>query len=294
MNIEEVKFDLEHNTWKYNNAIFKIQDTDFIAFQYIEKIAQIQCKQIEIVDNLESISVSKNELFEVTNSKLYVFKCESFDKEITLKDTYIICTKVDVDKCSNVIEIPKLTDLFIKDWLFSVCEGVSQSKLENLFMNTSNIYCLKQYVDIITTFNLSERESVLDELVSHNQIQFENSKTVFDFATSIVNFDLNALLNIYRNIDYIDINNVGLVTILIGQVRKLIDVKCNSTFSSELGITEKQFYYLKSHCGYSLGQLLKLYDLLTGMALKLKTGYLDSGYWVDYLILNFATIYSER
>lgn len=294
MNIEEVKFDLEHNTWKYNNAIFKIQDTDFIAFQYIEKIAEIQGKQIEIVDNLESISVSNNELFEVTNSKLYVFKCETFDKEITLKDTYIICKKVDVDKCSNVIEIPKLTDLFIKDWLFSVCEGVSQNKLESLFTNIPNIYCLKQYVDIITTFNLSERESVLDKLISNNQLQFENSKTVFDFATSIVNFDLNALLNIYRNIDYIDINNIGLVTILIGQIRKFIDAKCSNVFSSELNMTEKQFYYLKSHCKYSLKQLLKLYDFLTDMDVKLKTGYLDSGYWVDYIILNFATIYSER
>lgn len=294
MNIEEVKSDLENNTWKYNNAIFKIQDTDFIAFQYIEKIAQIQGKQIEIVDNLENISVSRNELFEVTNCKLYVFKCETFDKEITLKDTYIICKKLDVDNCSNVIEIPKLTDLFIKDWLFSVCEGVSQSKLENLFMNTRNIYCLKQYVDIITTFNLSERESVLDELVSYNQSQFENSKTVFDFATSIVNFDLNTLLNIYRNIDYIDINNIGLVTILMGQIRKFIDAKCNNIFSSELNMTEKQFYYLKSHCKYSLKQLLELYEFLTDMDVKLKTGQIEPSYWIDYIILNFAAIYSKE
>lgn len=294
MNIEEVKSDLDNNIWKYNNAIFKIKDTDFIAFQYIEKIAEIQGKQIEIVDNLENISVSKNELFEVTNCKLYVFKCETFDKEITLEDTYIICRKVDVGNCSNVIEIPKLTDLFIKDWLFSVCEGIPQNKLEYLLTTNTDIYYLKQCVDIITTFNLSEREVILDELITHNQICCETSKTVFDFATSIVNFDLTTMLTIYRNIDYIDINNIGLVTILIGQIRKFIDAKCNNVFSSELNMSEKQFYYLKSHCKYSLKQLLKLYDFLTDMDVKLKTGYIDSSYWIDYIILNFAAIYSQR
>lgn len=294
MNIEEVKFDLENNNWKYNNAIFKIYDTDFIAFQYIEKIAEIQGKQIEIVDNLENISVSKNELFEVTNCKLYVFKCETFDKEITLKDTYIICKKVDISKCLNVIEIPKLTDLFIKDWLFSVCEGISQNKLEYLLTTNIDIYSLKQFVDIITTFSLSDREVILDELLTCNQIFCETSKTVFDFATSIVNFDLNSILTIYRNIDYIDINNIGLVTILIGQIRKFIDAKCNNVFSSELNMTEKQFYYLKSHCKYSLKQLLELYEFLTDMDVKLKTGQIEPSYWIDYIILNFAAIYSKE
>lgn len=47
------------------------------------------------------------------------------------------------------------------------------------------------------------------------------------------------MLIIYRNIDYIDINNIGLVTILIGQIRKFIDAKCSNVFSSELNMTEK-------------------------------------------------------
>ena len=294
MNIEEVKSDLENNIWKYNNAIFKIYDTDFIAFQYIEKIAQLQNKDIEIVDNLENISVSKNELFEVTNCKLYVFKCDTFNYKIDLNDTYVICKKVDESFYSNVIEVPKLTDLFVKDWVFSICEGIPQNKLEYLLTTTTDIYSLKQWVDIITTFNLSEREAVLDELTKHNQVCCESPKTVFDFATSIVNFDLNTMFTVYRNIDYIDINNIGLVTILIGQIRKFIDAKCNTVFSSGLNMTEKQFYYLKSHCKYSLKQLLKLYDFLTDMDVKLKTGYLEPNYWVDYIILNFATIYSGR
>lgn len=297
MNVQTVKSSLEKGIWNHNSAIFKIKDSNFVAMQYIDRVAEIKNLQVEIVENISDVLSSSINLFETTSSKLYVYECDSFTDNYSsteLENIYIICKKLDEKFYTEYIEIPSITSDMIKDYVYTICPGVNPQKLDVVINNVHDMYKLQSEIDKLTIFPLSQQEEIFDTCLQEGTITFDTNNTIYDFVNKLFSLDIRGLRNIYQIIDTIDINEIGLVTLLLQQIRKYIEVKFTNNYSSTLSVSEKQFYYLKKAIPFSGLQLIKLYKFLTNMDYLLKTGQLEVKYWIDYIVINIFSIYTQK
>jgi DNA polymerase III delta subunit len=100
--------------------------------------------------------------------------------------------------------------------------------------------------------------------------------------------DIPSLKIIYEEIDNIDINDFGLLTILYNNFLNVINIQLGINPTAEsLGMKHGQFNAIKYNCGYySVSQLVNISRLLTDMDRKVKSGEFPTSIMRDYLILS--------
>ena len=127
MTIKDLKFYIENNSDINKLIIFKIADIDFIPIQYIKEIAKYMKKSIKYIDSVNGLS--NINIFDDVSNILYVYRTDNFDiRDDSLKsidNLFIICKKVCNDNYKDyIIDVPKLEDWQIKDFAYSLADGV--------------------------------------------------------------------------------------------------------------------------------------------------------------------------
>ena len=99
---------------------------------------------------------------------------------------------------------------------------------------------------------------------------------------------MNTIVDILKNINNIDIEPYGVLTLLLKQFRTIIDIQMNPKASAEsLNMPPKQFYAIKMNCGrFDNNKLIDIYEKLTSIDLMLKSGELDNNKIIEYLLIN--------
>lgn len=288
---------LKHNIKEQNVSdsfkIFIYEDNTFAVNQYIETIAEIKNVDIRYITSLSDLNT--DDIFDdLSQDVLYVLNVDKllppYVDPLKLNNVIVKCKSIDASITNQytdyVYKFPKLQQWQIHD-LVKTLTNLDEKKV-NWLCEVSNwdVYRLynealklKLFQDTNSAFELFNIEDAYSDLSNYN---------IFNFITAITKRDLNTIVDILKNINNIDIEPYGVLTLLLKQFRTIIDIQMNPKASAEsLNMPPKQFYAIKMNCGrFDNNKLIDIYEKLTSIDLMLKSGELDNNKIIEYLLIN--------
>lgn len=293
MNIEELKLKIEKGETEYNFVIFKFNDINFIPLQYIDNIRKIKKCDVTYLNNELELIPSENIFGFSLDDGMKVLLVDELNidniKILNNMNTFVVCKKIKEEELysTNIVNVPKLEAWQIKDYVYSLCEGVDRKYLDRLIsISKGDIFRLEQEINKINIFSERERQKLFNDLISDNMFDDLSEHNIFDMSNAIIKKDYSALRNLYKEIDNIDCEPLGLLTTLINNFRNIIFVQLGASSSAEkYNMTPKQYWAVKYNCGfYTKSQLMSIFKMLTDIDRKIKVGEFPMEILVDYLI----------
>ena len=296
MDIKDLKQLIENKSIKVGFMIFKYLDNDFLPLQYLHEIKKILNCEIQFIDNIKDILNSSNFFFDDSNNNLNVLCCDTFSDNISnlvnQNNLIVICKKL-AKECENIfkdniIEFPKLEDWQIKDYVYSLAEGVPEKELDKLInICNKNIYRIDKELKKIKIFNEQERKYTYAKFVDDGIFDDLSEHNIFDFCNAIFKKDIQSLSKLYAELNKIDVEPLGLVKLLYDNLKVIISIQLDpNTTAESIGISSNRFWAIKkNNCGfYTKEQLLLMFYLVTDIDRKLKTGQISIDIIIDYII----------
>lgn len=300
LNLNEVKTDLENNKDIDQFLIFYYEDTtDYIPVQYVKALARIRNSEILYVNELDEINSSPDPFSEPT-SNLYVYKTDSLERipaKYLQNNLIIITPKLlkDVEKEYDeyILRIPKLEEWQIVDYIKTVSPGLTQDEMEWLVRTyKSNMYRVELEVDKLKPFSENARQYIFEDFYVDHVFETLSEYGIFDFTNAIQGKDLKTISNILSDINHIDIEPTGLITLLCANFKKLIKVWLNKSPTPEnTGLKSNQIWAInKLSRTYTKEQLVKVFELVSDMERRLKTGEMPEELIIDYLTVKILSM----
>lgn len=293
MTLKELKLDILNKRISFDMIIFLYEGTSFLVNSYINKIRDNKDLTIININNLNEIYSIESNVFEDSTNNLYVLDTDTFDDDLSKYNFHnlIIKTKKVTNSNSNkyVVKFEKPVDWQIEEYVKVSAPGLDEAQrmwlcdVANHDINRLDLECKK-----INIFDVEDQKNIFDELNNDNMYEDLNSLTIFSFTNAIIRHDKIKAAEILKEIKNIDIEPVGLVTILYKNFKNILNIQMNSKATPELlGISSKQFNAIKRSCNvYNNDKLIKIFNLLTTIDYKLKSGLLDNNKIIEYLIVN--------
>lgn len=299
MNCKELKTRIEENTIINPFIIFVYSDNKFLANQYTQAIAKNLNKSIQYVDTLQPISTS-NDIFNIQDDEfLRVYNIDklTLNEDFINEKNLIIITKNVDDKTKslfidNIVELPKLESWQIKDYMYSILKDIDVRYIDWLIDNcNNNIYRLQQEADKLNLFEGQEKNILFQTMVDDDAFIDISNKNIFNFTDAIMKKNKQSLIKIYEDIDSIDVEPLGVLTILYQNFKKLIQVWLNKNPTPEnTGLSSKQIYAInKLPRVWSQKDLIEIFIFLTEIDYKIKTGLMPMPLLRDYLVIKILS-----
>lgn len=302
LDIKTIKSEIDNENIKNTFIIFKYSDTDFIAFQYFNAICNLLGAECNYIDSLSELNTKHSNLFaEPTESIINLYKADKFettDENLMRKNLIIICKSVEKKTAvmynDYVVEIPKLEDWQIQDYVYSLAEGVEEKELDKLLNVCKNdIYRIDAELNKLLLFKEVERKHVYQQFIEDGIFNDLSTYSIFDFSNAIIKKDINSLKNIYRELEKIDVEPMGLLTVLLNNFRNIMKIQlANNPTAESCGMKSGQFWAIRHQCGiYTKEQLLKIFDFLTNIDKQIKTGNMPvNSFLIDYVVITILTM----
>lgn len=277
-----------------------VSEDKFIPLMYLNEISNNFDYSINYVESLEGINPSNDDIFSDNNdisSDIVVFNTNlvDFSNEVVYNKDNLIIIANKIDKGPKkfygdlVIEVPKLADWQIKDMVYSFCRGVDTKHLDWLIHNCNeDVNRLYQESLKLKIFSESERKTVFEDMLNDGAFDDLSSSTIFNFTNAVLKKDISSLKSIYSEIDNIDMNDFGLLTILYNNFMNVVNIQLGINPTAEsLGMKQGQFNAVRYNCGYySERQLINILRFLTSIDRRVKSGEFPTDIMRDYLILS--------
>lgn len=275
--------------------IFIGKDNAYIMKTYIDAIAKNNFLKVLNINSLKEIDDLENSMFKEENY-LYLYhlnKNESLDENALLDKPIIIISENDIkSKSIETVTFSKLLEWQIEAYVQTLLPGMNALEVNWLCKNAKyDLYRLDNEANKINIFEKKDQENIFKEISDENGYADINELTIFNLSNSIIKKDILGVKSVMKDIDNIDIEGTGLVTILLKNFFTIINIQTNPHASAEkLNISEKQFKYLQYYqCNkYSTDELINIYAFLTTVDYKLKSGLLemDNKQLVVYILSN--------
>lgn len=305
MDIQGCKKCIEENTPIHSLIIFKDNGSNFISRQYMHAIAKVNGMEIEFIDTLDSMLNDLDSIFFEEGlregARFNVHVIDKFlyrDERIkNLDNLCIICNNIDEESekifKEYIIEVPKLEAWQIKDYVYSLAEGVPAQALDKMIsLCGNNIDRLDSELSKLALFNENERKYLLDAMIQDGAFSDLTDHSVFNVTNAILRKNFDELKEYVKEFGTIDINEIGLVTILAKNFRNIISVHLNNNPTPDnTGLDSKQIYAIKKIPKlYSPDQLKSIYTFLCDVDKKLKTGELPIDMMINYVMCKVLTL----
>lgn len=283
MNLQELKAHIENNTLKENLLIFT-GDGDFIFKQYLHKYVTDNSLDIKYIESIDEISSSN--MFAFSSNVLYLLETDTFIKEPASHNRVWVKCKKNKSKTDS-IELPKLEEWQLEDYIKSKCFGLKDSEVKEL---------LRCYKDNPFRLDLELDKILITGTYKYIKDQLYTDVAnymIFDLTTALVKRDKKKVSDILIEIEHIDVEPFGLLTLMTKNFRQLIDIQLaiNPTAGS-VGVSDKQFWVLKKYNSgyYNREELVKIYKWLLDIDKRIKNGELDTKYLNEYIITKIINI----
>lgn len=283
MNLQELKAHIENNTLKENLLIFT-GDGEFIFKQYLHKYVTDNSLDIKYIESIDEISSSN--MFAFSSNVLYLLETDTFIKEPASHNRVWVKCKKNKSKTDN-IELPKLEEWQLEDYIKSKCFELKDSEVKEL---------LKCYKDNPFRLDLELDKILITGTYKYIKDQLYTDVAnymIFDLTTALVKRDKKKVSDILIEIEHIDVEPFGLLTLMTKNFRQLIDIQLaiNPTAES-VGVSDKQFWVLKKYNSgyYNREELVKIYKWLLDIDKRIKNGELDTKYLNEYIITKIINI----
>ena len=248
---------------------------------------------------MDEINSSPDPFSEPT-SNLYVYKTDSLERipaKYLQNNLIIITPKLlkDAEKEYDeyILRIPKLEEWQIVDYIKTVSPGLTQDEMEWLVRTyKSNMYRVELEVDKLKPFSESARQYIFEDFYVDHVFETLSEYGIFDFTNAIQSKDLQTISNILSDINHIDIEPTGLITLLCANFKKLIKVWLNKNPTPEnTGLKSNQIWAInRLSRTYTKEQLVKVFELVSDMERRLKTGEMPEELIIDYLTVKILSM----
>lgn len=305
MTIEVLKNQIETNSVTDSVLIFKDSEDNFVSNQYIQAIARSKNLKINYIEDLSDVIQDTSSIFidatAISEPVLSVLKSDIYlwgDRfPPSLKNVIIVVSKFSdkaVEKALQeyIVQIPKLEDWMIKDYVYSTTRGIEHDHLDTMIqLCGKNYHRLQNELDKLYLFNETERKYVFDAMLHDGALDDLSSYNIFNFTNALVSRDYAQLKSIIKELERVDVNEFGLLTILIKNFHNLIMVQTNSNPTPEsTGMDSKTLYAVKRlpRC-FNSDQLVRIYLSLLDMDRQVKFGELPTEMMIDYIVIKILS-----
>lgn len=303
MDFRDLKESIEDRTFSPSSMVI-IGEDKFLPLQYLEEIERNLKYNLMYVESLSEIGGSSEDIFALedtsSDNDIYVLNTQVVDfcSDVlyNVTNVIVIANKID-DEAKKfykplLMTVPKLEEWQIKDMVYSFGKGIDTKYLDWLMKSCNNdVNRLYQEMLKLFIFPENERSIVFNDMLNDGAFDDISSSTIFNFTGSIAKKDLQSMKTIYSELDNIDVNEFGLLTILYTNFSHMFQIQLGlNPTPDKLGLKPAQFNAIKYNCGkYSGGQLVKILEFLSGIDKKIKTGELPTNILRDYLVLSILS-----
>lgn len=309
--IRELKNKIENNTLDDAILIFKYNkvDFEFLCEHYVNEIAKVKKLEkiyISSLDELVGNTNSGDDFFTAENIKtpyLYIYKTDtllSLGEYYDVKNLIIICGKVSKDIKIDYIDFPAVQNWQIEDFVKMRAPGLNDDMVKWLCnICKYDFYRLDNELKKIEIFDKKLQPIIFNQMSDEGVFSDLNTLNIMSLTNAIMQKDLFTINTILSDLKNIDIEATGLCTLLLRQFKCNIEVEGNRAWNPDLLCTEKQFNYLKrNHAKYSTIQMYNIYEFLTSLDIRLKSGELqfkadnrpNNNSFADYIVANVLTL----
>lgn len=273
MNNKELKQSILSNSLTSFGFIMKYSDNTFLSKTYIEAIAKNTNRQIVYIESLNDVPTS--DIFDL-DTNIYVLivdKYESEDEE--LPDNVIVICKETDKEYKNIIEMEAIKEWQILDYVKALVPGLDEAQVKWLCeVCKYNVYRLYNECSKLNQFRRADQSDLFNEISSTDGYSDLNQLTIFNFTNALLKRDYKTVARVLSDIQAIDIEGTGTITLLLNNFGKVISIQLNPNATPEsTGMTVKQFNAVKQNVGrYSNAELIQIYDFLTIADYRLKNG----------------------
>lgn len=274
--------------------LFINYDNDYLIKSYVKKIAENNSLTIKEIESIKEMMDIESGMFKEVDY-LYIYKLNKDDNlsKEQLKDYKIILIS-DTDRNDSDIEkvvFNKLENWQIEAYVQALLPGLDNREVSWLCKNAKyDIWRLDNEASKLNIFDKKDQSKILMAINDDNGYVDLNELTIFNLSNAIMNKDMLSIKKIVEDIDNIDVEGTGLVTILLKNFLNIINIQTNSKATAQsLGMSEKQFRYLQyNQCNkYSNEELFNIYNFLTDIDYKLKSGLLEmTNNQLNYYVLS--------
>lgn len=301
MDVKDLKQQIESNTISNHLLVFtyieKEPTSKFLCYQYLNEIIKRKHIEVEYISDLICVSSNDNVLFGTDYDKyLTVATINTLDlNNINLlykENIIIICTKI-TKECESafkdyIIQFPKLETWQIKDYVYSMLDGIDKKQLDKMIELCSfDIFRLDREIEKLKIFTTNEQPYIFQELINDGNFNDLSSETIFNLTNAILKKDKLQLISVYKELDKIDCEPLGVVTILLNNIKNVINIQLSVHSSPEsCGLPANKYWAIKKNiCGYyNRNELINCFMMLNNLDRQLKTGELETSYFIDYII----------
>lgn len=284
--------------------VFSCKDSNFIAHEYANAIAEAKGLSIMQLDDFDrTFSDRESNLFDfIEIDALRMFEYDEFDTKLgpsslcTVKNAVVICKKAPpaleqtLREMGLWYEVPKLQPWQIEDYMFAMCPGLPMPKAKWLCevaghdVNRVHNEALK-----IRCFPKAMQEDAFDMIDSDNGYSDLTKERIFSLSNAISSRDPREVARVMRDIANIDVEPVGMITILKRAFMIAVTIQMDPTATAEgMGIKPAQFNIARArNCNrYTDNEMRRIMDFLVGFDMKLKSGGMDLSKerLIDYII----------
>lgn len=274
--------------------IFINENGDFLIDEYIRAICNnLSLRAIHVSSIKEIEDITSSMFYE--NDSLFIYRP---DKDVLVNmnrlgdnKVIIIYNKVPENMELDYVVFPKLESWMVEDYANVLLPGLRKEETSWLCricgydINRVTLECEK-----ISIFPKSVQGDIFSLINSEDGYCDLSDMGIFNLSNAVIKRDIVAIRRVMKDIDYIDVEGTGLVTILIRQFLNIINIQLNKHATAEsLGMSEKQFRAIRYGCNvYSAKQLIDNYQFLNDIDARLKGGYMemDNKQLVMYIISN--------
>lgn len=306
MNIQTLKTMIENKERAYPFMIFKDDSDHFLSNHYINSINKLCGVEIEYIQDLHEVLDTGFDFFtcatdeQPENLRVLYSSVYSWGEVDTLKlsNVIVVVTKFDNKEtekklAENIISFPKLEDWQIKDYVYSLCEGVDHKDLDWLIsVCGNNIGRLQQELDKIVLFKENERKYFFSSFIHDGALDDLSSFNIFNFTNAILTKNIPTLTTIYKELTRMDVNEFGLLTILLKNFKNMVLVHLQSNPTPEnTGLDSRQLYAIKKTPNvFTHKQLVDVYEFLCGVDSMIKEGNLPTELTIDYMLIKILSM----
>lgn len=282
MELRKLKELLNNNLSISLPLILVEENNDFLVNTYVDKLAHNLSREICRISDLNEIKEITSDIFS-DNNYLFVYATDELISNLEdFKDIYlvIISKKVPRDPNLDFVKFEKLEDWQIEDYTKYLLPGLSDEEVEWLCKIAKyDIYRINNEASKINIFDKDSQRVIFKEINDDNGYYDLNELTIFDLTNAIIKRDMVTIKKIFSDIDNIDVEGPGIITILLRQFSNLISIQLSANPTPQsTGLSDKQFRAIKYNCGkFSDKKLVDIYKFLNQLDIDLKNGLLDLG-----------------
>lgn len=279
--------------------IFNCGKSEFIPLQYARHLAQLHELEIKTVDSLDDYYQGSGGFGMVSNT-LYLYRVDCLEEVdpllTTSSDIIIIAKKIkkDVykDYAYNIVDVPDLEPWHVHNYIQGICGGLTEVQAQQLAQSCKyDLFKIDQELAKLRVFAPAAQAALFDVFTRCGLLGEAAEETIFDLTNAIQARDINKIKTILSHIGSIDVEPVGLVTVLSNNFKKLIKVwLAKNPTEASIGLKNNQIWAInRQPHTYSKEQLLKVLKTINEVEYKLKSGEIPENLIIDYLITSTLT-----